>query len=203
MMSSAKADADALAMIFSWYEKSRIDYEKLYIHTYIAFNAWYVQMSPMVTNRHAINTLQKRFLIWEDLLAGAEGNTLAMNISHIKKLLTKYYYDSALNTFRNTNVLDWQGLIDYWYQLRCQLVHGSRLSPLLVRLGYETLSIYMAEIIRRLRLHYDSGDERRLNELQALAEAGKLSLSDIGEQAALHMKYIRSPSLWQVDMTSM
>jgi len=49
------------------------------------------------------------------------------------------------------NVDDWQSLIEYWYQVRCKIVHGVGLDAVYTWLAYETLDIFMQEIIRRAR----------------------------------------------------
>lgn len=188
--------------IYKWYKKAQVDYTELYIRIYIAYNAWYRQVTGSTNDREAIGLLKKRFVIWDDYTQGKTMNSLKVYVERLSKLTSEkpLVCHSLWNgTVENSD--DWRGLIEFWYQVRCMLVHGSEVSPRYVWLAYETLQLFMGEIVERMQACFTDKDLQRLEELTLLVR------SDTGKdgrfkllQRKLQAKYIDSPNIWQVDM---
>lgn len=188
--------------IYRWYKKAQVDYTELYIQMYIAYNAWYRQVTGTTNDREAIAILKKRFIIWDDYTKGKTMLSLRVYTDRLVKLTSER--PLASNTVWDGTIQssdDWRGLIEFWYRVRCMLVHGSEVSPRHVWLAYETLELFMAEIVDRMQACFTDKDFQRLEELSTLAK------SETGNSARfthlkrkLQAKYIDSPDIWQVDM---
>ncbi len=188
--------------IYRWYKKAQIDYAELYIRMYISYNAWYRQVTGTTNDRQAIAILKKRFIIWDDYCRGKTMPNLRLYLERLSKLTTeKPLATSSLwnGVIKDTD--DWRGLIEFWYQVRCLLVHGSEVPPRYVWLAYETLDLFMGEIVDRMQTCFTDKDFQRLEELSTLvqAEKGKDTRFKL-LQRKLQAKYIDSPDIWQVDM---
>jgi len=188
--------------IYKWYKKAQVDYTELYIRIYIAYNAWYRQVTNTTNDREAIAMLKKRFVIWDDYSKGKTLSNLRVYVERLSKLTLEK--PLANNTAWNGAVEssdDWRGLIEFWYQVRCMLVHGSEVSPRYVWLAYETLELFMGEIVERMQACFTDKDFQRLEELSTLvkSETGK-DARFRSLQRKLQAKYIDSPDIWQVDM---
>ena len=193
---------DDIRHIYKWYRKAQVDYTELYIRMYIAYNAWYRQVTGSTNDREAIALLKKRFVIWDDYCNGRTMANLRVYVERLSKLTTEHPLGShAVWNGKVENSDDWRGLIEYWYRVRCLLVHGSEVSPRHVWLAYETLELFMAEIVGRMQACFTDKDYQRLEELSTLVktETGKDTRFRL-LQRKLQAKYIESPDIWQVDM---
>lgn len=172
-------------LVYSWYDRAQVDYSDQYMRLYVAFNAWYRKATGSSFDREGLVRLKKRFVIWDDYL----NDSVMVGLKPLHKEILG-------------NDTDWQGLIDYWYSVRCQLFHGS-LGPddHTVRLAYESLNIFMGEIVARMRRAFTDEDHRRLRELEALLEKGHPKMKYLEDsQLELHRKYLNAPHMWNVDM---
>lgn len=193
---------DGIKQIYGWYRKSQIDYTELYIRMYIAYNAWYRQVTGLTNDRAAIAQLKKRFIIWDDYCNGRTMFHLKMYLEKLSKLtIEKPLSSSSLWNGEILDTKDWRGLIEFWYQVRCLLVHGSHVSPRYVWLAYETLNIFMGEIVNRMQNCFTNQDFKRLEEVSKLARTEQNNDNRFSIlQRKLQAKYIDSPDIWQVDM---
>jgi len=153
-------------------------------------------------DREAIAILKKRFVIWDDYTKGKTLSNLKVYADRVSKLTTNA--PLAQHAYWNGMVEssdDWRGLIEFWYQVRCRLMHGSEVSPRYVWLAYETLELFMGEIVERMQACFTEKDFQRLEELTTLvkSETGKDARFRRLQQK-LQAKYIESPDIWQVDM---
>lgn len=193
---------DDIRRIYNWYRKAQVDYTELFIRIYIAYNAWYRQITGTTNDREAISILKKRFIIWDDYCQGKTMPSLYVYIERLSKLTNDQPF--AVNSLWNGKVKDekdWQGLIEFWYQVRCALMHGSEVPPKHVWLAYETLEVFMGEIVERMQACFTDKDFQRLKEVAVLAKAQPSSQSRFHQlQRKLQAKYIESPDIWQVDM---
>jgi hypothetical protein len=193
---------DDIKHIYRWYKKAQIDYIEHYIRLYIAYNAWYRQVTGSANDREAISILKKRFIIWDDYCKGRTMTNLKIYLERLSVLTTEtpFSQTSIWNGIVNGSE-DWRGLIEFWYQVRCRLVHGSDVSPRLVWLAYETLELFMGEIVERMQACFTDKDFQRLEELSTLVHSEKDTNSRFRRlQRKLQAKYIESPDIWQVDM---
>ena len=196
------APPDDVRHIYKWYRKAQVDYTELYIRLYIAYNAWYRQVAGSTNDREAIAILKKRFVIWDDYTKGKTMPTLRVYAERLANATTEAPLPSSTvwsGTIQDAD--DWRGLIEFWYRVRCMLVHGSEVSPRHVWLAYETLEAFMAEIVERMQACFTDKDLQRLEELSTLvkSETGKEARFRL-LQRKLQAKYIDSPNIWQVDM---
>ena len=188
--------------IYRWYKKAQVDYTELYIQMYIAYNAWYRQVTGSTNDREAISILKKRFIIWDDYTKGKTMCSLRVYTNRLVKLTSESPLASSTvwnGTIQSSD--DWRGLIEFWYRVRCMLVHGSEVSPRHVWLAYETLELFMAEIVDRMQACFTDKDFQRLQELSTLAKDETGNGTRFTQlQRKLQAKYIDSPDIWQVDM---
>ncbi|MFZ1301114.1 MAG: hypothetical protein WAQ27_00845 [Candidatus Microsaccharimonas sp.] len=202
MKGAIHAPPNDIQHIYRWYKKAQVDYTELYIQMYISYNAWYRQVTGTTNDRQAISQLKKRFIIWDDY---CKGKTL-LNLKIYAERLSKLTVEKPLG--RNTiwdgkvnSADDWRSLIEFWYQVRCLIVHGSEVSPRYVWLAYETLDLFMSEIVDRMQACFTDKDLQRLEELSALVRTETSKDSRFRRlQQKLQAKYIDSPDIWQVDM---
>lgn len=191
-----------IRQVYKWYKKAQVDYAEVYIRMYIAYNAWYRQVTGHTNDREAIAVLKKRFVIWDDYCKGKTLHSLGPYIERIIIATNENPLNSHLlwdGVVRASN--DWKGLIEYWYQIRCLLVHGSSVSSRHVWLAYETLGIFMKEIIDRMQACFTEKDFQRLEEVSILAKSSMQGSKRFQVlQRKLQEKYIESPDIWQVDM---
>ena len=198
----------ARQLITKWFDRARIDYSDLYVKQYIAYNAWFRKVTQCTNDKEAIGALLKRFVIWDDYLHGRTLITLGPILEQIAILTYKNPVRPVGSMWDGTvkDVFDWQGLIYFWYQTRCDLFHGSTLPGLAqhdiqVKLAYESLHIFMAEIVQRMRHCFTDVDFERLTEVRVLLRSGdgeRAALREIEE--GLYRKFVHSPDMWNVDM---
>ncbi len=198
--------------IYQWFEASHIDYADLYMKLYVAYNAWYRQVTGAMNDREAIRQLKNRFVIWRGYLEGSVLEELRPFHEMIVEVTSEMPLASSSSwsgTVKDTK--DWQGLISFWYRVRCELFHGSlsefsSTHRVYIRLAYRSLSIFMEEIVYRMRQSFSDQDEQRLQELELLSrvtdeqESSKHEKYRL-ERERLYAKYISAPSLWAVDLT--
>jgi hypothetical protein len=189
--------------ILDWYEKSIVNYAYQYQALYTAYNAWYCEVLATANSREAIDLLKKRFVIWDDY---CNGHVLRALTPYMEKLVDLTQKEPLHSQFAKWNgevggVYDWQSLIEYWYQVRCLVVHGADIKQAYVWLAYETLDIFMQEIILRAGVVLKQFPRESLKELAAQFDfnSGK-SEKNRQLQQKLFLKYIALPDIWQVDM---
>lgn len=188
--------------IYKWYNKAQIDYANHYLQMYISYNAWYGQVTGTSNSREAIAILKKRFIIWDDY----SNDRTMLSLKIYMERLCKLTVEKPLGSFtlwdgviKNKN--DWRSLIEFWYQVRCLLVHGSEVPPKYVWLAYETLDVFMGEIVDRMQACFTKKDLYRLKEVSSLARIEGENVNKFQAlKRKLQEKYIESPDIWQVDM---
>lgn len=188
--------------VYSWYFDAQINYVDYYIRLYISYNAWYRAVTGETNDREALAKLKKRFVIWDDYVKGRTMSALKMYVDKIvidtakSPLAANLYWDGTVKGYD-----DWKGIIEFWYQVRCSLVHGSDVPRRYVWLAYESLEIFMNEIVRRMKRCFTDDDMHRLHELSNLALTEYAQTERFKQlKYRLHQKYIASPDIWQVDM---
>lgn len=193
--------------IIAWFDAGQIDYCGLYLKLYASFNAWYRQVSGLSLDRHALTVVRGRFVIWNDYYNGLTMQPLKPVFNEIVQLTRRnplYVPGGHWSGVVESNN-DWPSLIEFWYQVRCNLSHGvspvpKSASDKRVVCAYESLNIFMAEIVSRMNQCFSAQDEKRLAELDILIESPNSSASILKEHTLLQEKYINSKDIWQVDM---
>jgi hypothetical protein len=189
--------------VFTWYKKAQIDYIEKYVQMYIAYNAWYQEVTNTTNDRQALNSLKKRYIIWDDYCNGKTMVTLKVYMQRLAEftqrepfLAKTLYWPGYIE-----NSTDWRSLIEFWYQVRCAVVHGAQVNPRYVWFAYETLDIFMNEIVTRMQECFTPDD------LQVMGELNKLAITNAPRterfrqlQDKLYQKYVASPDIWHVDM---
>jgi len=202
MNGSVHMPPDDAKHIYRWYKRAQVDYTELYIRMYIAYNAWYRQVTGCTNDRQAIAQLKKRFIIWDDYCKGKTIPNLRVYLKRLSVITSEHPFEShSLWDGFITSDDDWRSLIEFWYQVRCMLVHGSEVSARHVWLAYETLTIFMGEIVSRMHTCFTEKDFQRLEELSTLVLSENDKSGRFKQlQQKLQAKYIESPDIWQVDM---
>lgn len=194
--------SDTQKLIKTWYDRAQLDYGDLYMRLYVAYNAWFHQVTQANTDREAITILKKRFVIWDDYRRGRVLTQLRPVVRDIV-MLTKS--DKSLKV-ELADSDDWQHLIEFWYQVRCHLFHGSGLfqsiqQTIWTRLAYQSLNLFMGEVINRMDRSFTNEDFQRLKEVDVLIQHEPEPSKRLRNlQQTLYQKYIRSPDIWNVDM---
>lgn len=189
--------------VYKWYAKSQIDYSTYYIHLYVAYNTWYGQVTGSNNNRRALTLLKSRFMIWRDYINGVAMPLLGVHMQNLIECLkenplpTHRYWQGGI-----TGNNDWQNLIEYWYQVRCLIVHGEYVPQCHARLAYQTLLCFMTEVVERMHASFSETDMERLQEVTALIKVSKGPRRKYfqTQQQLLQRKYIHSGDIWEVDM---
>ncbi len=193
---------DNIKHIYAWYKKAQLDYTEQYVRMYIAYNAWYREVTMTTNDRRALSILKKRFVIWDDYCNDKTMKSLKLYMERLVELTQRE--PLAHSTYWSGSIestMDWRSLIEYWYQIRCLIVHGTYVSPRYVWLAYESLDIFMGEIIDRMQHCFNQKDLERMKELSSLADANPERSDRFRRlQHKLYQKYIASPDIWQVDM---
>lgn len=191
-------------LIATWFDRAQLDYCDLYMRLFVAYNAWFRYVTSQTTDRAAINALKKRFVIWDDY---QRGRCLEALRAKMEPIVTTTSHDHSLGVVVH-HAEDWQNLIEFWYQVRCHLFHGSHLfserqQMVWARLAYESLNIFMAEVVERMRQSFTHEDYRRLQEVQALLKGnGPEKERLMKTHESLQSKFVHSPDVWNVDMVS-
>lgn len=189
--------------VYEWYKKAQIDYIQQFISMYVAYNAWYREVTGTTNDRQAISVLKKRFVIWDDYCKGRTMHTLRPYLERLAELTQREPFMSSTVLWSGSleGAQDWRSLIEFWYQVRCKLVHGSEVNPKYTWLAYETLDAFMGEIVTRMQKCITTADARKIRELNSVADkqAGRIERFE-QLQNRLYQKYITSPDIWQVDM---
>lgn len=189
--------------VCDWYGRSVIDYSRQYIALYTAYNAWYREVLATTNDRQAITLLKKRFVIWDDYYNGRTLRGLRPYMEKLADLTQKEPLQTPTKHWNGEldDSDDWQSLIEYWYQVRCLVVHGVEIKAHYVWLAYETLDVFMQEIIRRAGAYLKAFNKDELKvaiknfEFHADGPPHVQAL-----QQKLFLKYIALPDIWQVDM---
>lgn len=202
------ATMKAKRLIMQWHDRAQIDYSDLFMRLYVSYNAWYRGVTGLQSDYDAIKHMQERFVIWDDYIHGCVMEPLRSVMQQITILTALRPLKSSLRTWCGvvSGPDDWQGLILYWYTVRCTLFHGDIVighahEDTQIKLAYESLNIFMTEIVTRMKRSFDAADYDRLRQLQApdiSDKAGESQQQDDRQQ--LYEKYITSPDLWDVDM---
>ena len=194
---------DPVARLFMQYRSAHIDYETLFLKLYIGYNAWYREATGTMNDRQAIDALKKRFVIWDDY---QQGRVFAMMGSYLERLCDETQRDpfpSAAIYWNGevSDVNDWTSLIEFWYQVRCLVVHGAPVGRKYAWLAYETLDIFMGEIIERMHACFSKEDLKKLHSLAPYTskDSGR-AYRFSALQRKLYQKYVSSSDIWQVDM---
>ena len=192
-----------------WIERAQIDYSDLYVCLYIAYNAWYRKVTQTSFDREAIARLSKRFVIWDDYMQGKTLQSLRPLLMEISNLTKKYGGNGMMPQRWNGVVdddMDWKNLIRFWYQVRCDLFHGSSTNKIdeegvRVRLAYLTLNIFMLEITKRMDQCFSTSDLMRLHELDTMLDTPIAATAEMQtKRHMLYQKYIHSHDIWTVDL---
>jgi hypothetical protein len=191
-----------------WFDRAQIDFSDLFMKTYIAYNVWFRKVTGCSEDHEAIKRVMQRFVIWDDYL---HGRTLLDLMPVVEKIST-FTWQRPIQPMNHAwdgivkDRFDWKGLIYFWYQTRCDLFHGLTLPGRMahdtqIRLAYESLNIFMNEIMRRMRYCFSDTDFKQLTEVRALLESENGAVESLKAiEARLHQKFIHSPDLWNVDM---
>jgi len=142
---------NANEQVLYWHRKAQIDYLQHYMSLYAAFNAWYRKTTGCSNDREALNKLRKRNVLWDEYVDG----TSLRQLRHPMCLLVECTQREPVSHVTPhwggevSSVHDWPSLVEYWYRVRCMVVHGVPIRSAYVHLAYDTLNIYMHEIVRR------------------------------------------------------
>lgn len=144
--------------------RSRIDYNGSFLTLYSAYNAWYRIETGYHADHKALIAIKQRTDVWDDALQDR-------CMPGLRSLLRRLYVLTNHRPLQSHSAwggsledeMDWRGLIELWYALRCTIVHGNEAlsnpyHEMYIKLGYETLFLFMSEIVTRIAV--ESADAR-------------------------------------------
>lgn len=145
-------------MITTNFQNSQVRYEDKFLILFSAYNAWYQAVTGEPTDSEALRAVRLRDSIWAEYYRGECFELL-------RPLLRRIAILTTLRPLRSTRSWsgvvrgpdDWEGLIEFWYAVRCDHIHANSAVlqghyPVLTKLAYESLSIFMTEMVLRLQL---------------------------------------------------
>ena len=136
-----------------WYERAQIEYLHHYMAIYAAFNAWYRDYTDSHNDREALNILRKGSDIWNEYCNGLTMGELRATMYNLVEFTQREPLSYASPHWKGEieHTKDWVSLLEYWYRVRCLVMHGAEINPQYVHLAYETLNIFMGEVVQRGR----------------------------------------------------
>lgn len=136
-------------LVVRWYNRAQIDYTHYYAALYTSFNAWYQQYTHIHNDREAINRLRKGIGLWRLYCQGVSLQRLRAPMSLVVELTQREPLPHSTPHWKGEleSIYDWPSLLEYWYRVRCLVIHGSEIAPAYVYLAYETLNIVMGELV--------------------------------------------------------
>lgn len=158
-----------------WFRKSQPDYITQYIYLWIAFNAYY--RLPDQTDREAIEAIK---LLSPNPIGSGVISTKTIGLiytelkSHPLQNLTRHSrWDGMLAT-----VNDWTSLVEFWYTMRNNVMHGAKRSEsardlMLIELAYESLTPWMSQLVNEMGKILTVEDAKELTRLREYAELKK------------------------------
>lgn len=138
---------DGRSVAKEYYQRSQLDYAAAYMYLYASYNAWHRVEVGAMSDRDALRVLKRNFNIWHQYYEGESmlgmGALLEEVVSYTKSGWPVVVVDAE----------DWRSMVDFWYKVRCELVHGQldisdSHSEEAVRLAYQTLSLFMGEALK-------------------------------------------------------
>lgn len=193
----------AATRIFDQFARAQIRYELLFLRLYIAYNAWYREVTGTSNDRRALTLLKERSVIWDDYCNGRTMRTLRVYMERLCEYTQQAPFPSTTQHWNGElyHPKDWRSLIEFWYQVRCVVVHGAPVESKYAWYAYETLNIFMDEITSRMKSCYTQADLAKLSEfMRCVSNASQSSERLEKLQRLFYQKYISSPDIWQVDM---
>lgn len=153
-----KLDEDIKSQVRSRYYGSQINYSQLYTNLYAAYNLWYGKITNSTNDRYALNKLKQQTLIWHEYLDGKVMQDMSIYIERIIECTQLNPLITANSNWGGyiESRYDWRSLIEFWYQVRCLVVHGENINSQYVYLAYMSLNIFIRELVAG-NLHKSSG----------------------------------------------
>ncbi len=140
------------------YESAQVNYSQLYINLYTAYNLWYRKITGTNNDRTALDFIKRQTALWHEYLDGKVMGELSLYM----QMIVEYTQREPLKTISSSwsgsvdNPHDWRSLIEFWYQVRCLVVHGEDIDSQYVHLAYCSLNVFMRELISGT-LHKSAG----------------------------------------------
>lgn len=153
-----------LTKIEKQYEVASINYATQFLLLYVAYNAWYYRVTGTRNDREALTLLKRRHIIWHDYCWGKTMLALRPYMQQLTELTQREPLESTTSVWNGEVIhsTDWRSLIEFWYRVRCALVHGSEVRHDYIGLAYQTLDIFMEEIIQRMKAYKAKETTRNL-----------------------------------------
>ena len=172
-------------LIIETFQSSRIDYAGAYLHLYASYNSWYRYATGHSLDNVALSAMKQRYELWRDCF---DGNSLQLLRSPMRRIYVLTQHRPLLTSSGVPLYLeddtDWKHLIDFWYAVRCDVAHATpaRLHGYheqYIRLAYESLLVYMTEIVSRLQVQSQASMVGSLSERSAFTRLPESHLVDM------------------------
>lgn len=198
----------AQQLVSQWWGRAQIDYSDLFMRLYVAYNAWYRNATGADSDSDALRRLAERFVIWDDYIKGFVMQPLRSVVQQITILTALRPLTGTTKDWNGTvcGADDWRGLLLFWYTVRCNLFHGTTNvgyshEQTQLKLAYESLNVFMTEIVTRMKQSFDAADWAQLTHIQdGHAKANDKLRNTNADEQRLYEKYIFALDPWNVDM---
>lgn len=134
-----------------WYERAQINYAVHYMALYAAFNAWYRGYTGKTNDREALNLLRADEKVWLCYCDGEALHRLSSVMINLAECTQREPLPTVTPHWKGevAHKRDWPSLLEYWYRVRCMVMHGEEIAQKYVFLAYETLNIFMGAVLAR------------------------------------------------------
>jgi hypothetical protein len=146
--------------IMRTFTQAQINYAEKYIVLFSAYNAWYRHVTGESVDARALELLKYRDALWIEYKKGE-------CLERLRPLVRKLVILTAIRPVAPrgnwcgsiSDANDYEGMMQFWYTVRCAIVHSneemqSALYSTYISLAYDSLNIYMTEVV--LRLHHNN-----------------------------------------------
>jgi hypothetical protein len=146
-------DTNNIRHIEQLFQRSQLEYRAPYTALYASFNAWYRCHTHTKNDRQALNTLRQGHRLWREYMNGQALIRITPYMIQLAELTQREPLSYTTPHWKGEiqHRYDWPSLVEYWYRVRCLVVHGDSIQPTYVYLAYHTLNIFMTELITRIK----------------------------------------------------
>lgn len=149
-MSDTRRVRTRTAVMRAWYRRAQIDYTQQYMALYAAFNGWYTDLTGKTSDREALTVIGRGNGVWERYCRGEILSHLVEPMKMLVEFTLREPISFSAPHWRGEvgSIYDWTSVIEYWYRVRCLVMHGAEINPQYVYVAYETLNIFMEEVLK-------------------------------------------------------
>lgn len=193
-----------VASVVHAFQSSQVQYDDKFLLLFSSYNSWYRSVTGESIDARALRAVKLRDALWGEYLRGE-------CLERLRPLMRRITLLTRIRPLRSGSLVDgvltgpddWEGLIEFWYTIRCDIVHGNATVleahyPVYAKLAYETLQIFMTEVVMRLQINVQTlaqSDKSKVRMLPRLDEVDLYPRRQFIRQRRKLLKRAQSPLL--------